>query len=286
MPQLEDGLTEEQLESREDSFVAPEAGVPGPTVHETETDEESNSRDEDLQRGSNHAVEGGETLAKTLEALNQRITGEATDARLLADPNIRAYLEAKSRGVKMKFVGEDESPPSQTASPTPMVAPDFDSMNNAQLIEYMTKTLSGVVTSVVEKSVGSRFKNFESQVAPKIAQAEAATQTVVRNDLNNQLSSARAKFRDLDQMMPLMTKINKEVSGVTVEELYHLAKVRSGVPLVTQKQLETERPSDLPRNRTPSSTTRRPTSTLGASGFDSLVRNALSEKKNIGRDGF
>jgi len=216
-----------------------------------------------------------ETLAKLLERVNSQQQQTSAAVQLLSDPNVRSYLDATKAGQKVRLVSEDQlaalvAQAKQPAAPEP--PPDFDAMTPAQLAEYQTKQTQRLLNEQVQGLIDSKFNQLLNHFQPKLAAVEATQTQQQQRDLANQLSAMKQRYPDFEQMKPLMVQLNQTVGGLTLDETYHLAKLRSGVPPVRQNELETERPTE-PAERKRSYVP--PAKTLGKGGFGSILNAAL-----------
>jgi hypothetical protein len=97
--------------------------------------------------------------------------------------------------------------------------------------------------------------------------------------VSSEISEAKKKYSDFEQMMPKMAELNKEVKGVSVDELYFLAKVRSGLPLVTQEKIETERPDGSQSAANARPRYKRPENIRGGRGMQDILSAALKNRE-------
>jgi hypothetical protein len=167
----------------------------------------------------------------------------------------------------------EDTQPQPVAAPPEEPEPDVEAMTNSQLVKYMVKTLTTTLGSSVSGRVDERINALKSELAPQLAGVVAATQQQQKARVQGEIESVKAKYSDFDQMRPKMVELNKSIQGLTVEELYLMSKVRSGLPMVTQKQIETERPVEAPGARREF---KRPTNIRGRNGFAAVLDSALS----------
>lgn len=253
----------------DEEYVPPEPRVPGPSSHrEIEPELKEEKQKEPTPEVTN--------LVKTLENLNRKVDDNVHAARVVADPDVRAILEAKQRGIKVRVLTGDEAPqPQNTPLAESETPPDMESMTNAQLVSYLAKEMRKELSTTVEQVVTNRVKGLRDELSPAIQSAVNATKAQQSKAVSDDIASARSRFKDFEQMMPAMVKLNETVQGLNVEELYHMAKIRAGVPPVSQKEIETERPSTLPKPRGASGF-KRPENIRGGSGFEALTRAAMA----------
>jgi len=259
-------MSDFEIEVKGDKFVAPDAGVPGPSIR---TERQSSSAQPQLSEQEIVEIEETEkaekaersSLLSTLEALNNDAKVRAQEARLLTDPNIREYLEARSRG-------EDVQIGPRVVEKVVDEKLDLETLTNTQLVDHLNKLIGQSVGSLVD----SKLKDFGSKLTPVLQNLEAHTKSQQSQEINSQISRVKEKYTDFDQLKPKMAEINQSVQGLTVEELYHLTKARlGGSATVTREKLETERPT-VPSGRRGREN---PGSYRGRSGFSGLLDEAL-----------
>jgi hypothetical protein len=223
---------------------------------------------EEQDLGQEELGEGEErkpSLEEKITQLETTVQENAVVARLAADPEIRQLLEARQSGKKVKVVLEDEKPqtPPTEELETP---PNLEEMTQSDLLRHMTK----VMAATTEKVLKSRLAPFEQ----KLAAVEQSVQQDQRKEVQAQVDAARKSHKDFDQYKESMLSISQQNPGLGVEELYMLAKVRAGQPLVPDRSTESERPSRTsarpPKRQEPLPP--------GRSGFSALVGDALKRR--------
>jgi hypothetical protein len=243
------------------------AEIPGPLMEEEEAPTPS------ITTELKPVLEQNTRLSEVLEKLNQQVTNPPADsqsARLLADPMIREYLSLKAAGKEVRLL-----PAEAVKQPEPTPDPDFETMTNGELMKYMISKVSELTDTRAKSIAESEVSRLRDQVTPHLNAVVAHTAESEQLRVKSQIEAAKAAHPDFDQMRPKMVELNKSTPGLSVEELYVLAKVRSGLPLISQNELATERPSVLPGNRERYS---RPKDTNGSAGFERLMDAALSTR--------
>ncbi len=241
-------------------YVAPDVRNPGPSVKQSA----------EVATPTPVAAKPEESsLARTLEALNERVTAESRNTQLLSDPNIRAYVEARQRGEQVKIVPDKPAEPAPAGPPEPA---DLESMTNADMVKYLVAKLETAVKSTTNSVVEQRLEALKKELSPTLQQLSADTQYRHSQDAQRMIEQVKSAHSDFEQMRPAMLEVNKTVQGLTVEELYQLAKLRSGVPAITQKSIETERPGSASGR----SKYKVPDNINGRQGFEAVLDAALS----------
>ncbi len=242
------------------------------------------------------AVKATTGLAQVVEKLNRDVQANTANAQLIADPAIRAYIDAKARGLKVRLVSDEDfqratqqatqQVQQQQAATQPFVAPpNIEAMTNADLVKYLAETLNPqkVVKEALDAGLGNVITTLRQEFDNRLNQAVAPFQQDVQQrqvqGIHQQVALAKEKFSDYDQMVPLMKEVNATVQGATVEDLYWIAKARAGTPPISQREIETERPdvgSSLGSQRSPNG--QRPQNQVYGNkrqDFNQMVRDAL-----------
>ena len=171
-----------------------------------------------------------------LRALEANQADSQTLANMMADPDIRQILAAREQGIDV-VVGPKEAEKSSIQEDLKDVAQpvNFDEMSNKQIVEHVTTN----VAEAVEKAVQGVTKPFEE----KIAVIEKHVQATVQQNVSNQIEDAKKRHPDFDKHRQDMFDLHKENPALKVEQLYVLAKMKSGVPLNEDKSLASEKPT-------------------------------------------
>lgn len=181
------------------------------------------------------SAEREEALAKRLEEkIDSKMQSDNTLARLIADPDVRKLVEAKNAGKKVSVV-EGETPPTEPVQKETFETTDLDAMSNTDLANLIVGEVSKTVEGIVDKKLGS----FEG----KIGSIENFVNEQESNTLRTELVKAREKYKDFEDQNAEMLEIHKSNPGLTVEELYLLAKRRKGEEVSSSPRVSTERPS-------------------------------------------
>lgn len=207
------------------------------------------------QRGEEEQIEeevgeGGEASTSPLsEEVRQRLSqiesmtnDNSLAARMLAMPEVRRAMELVSSGKKIKVVEEGSDSQTPTVEEEEPNWEDFADKPQ-ELFKYTRKKLAGDVLSSLDKILTSKLQPLFEQVnllSEKNKKGEI-------QQLEKQVGSAAKRFPDFMKFQKAMVALHEENPGLDVEELYHLARKRSGVaPLTRQTQTESERPSLTP----------------------------------------
>lgn len=204
-----------------------------------------------------------ENVERLLGEVKENLQSSDALAKLIADPDIRKIIEARQSGEKISIVtGEPKKDSVDDKEPE-----DIEDLSNRELIKFMTKVVSSKVGEIVDtklESVTEELKGFGQFI-------DNAKQT----DVQNQITKARAKYKDFDDLRKEMVDLHGANPGLTVEELYEVSKSRKAGP-DKEKNPESERPSEGASTRPSMKETRKKPLPPGASGFEQLVQEGLA----------
>lgn len=197
-------------------------------------------------------------IADRLKLMDSKLTSSETLAKLMSDPDVRAVLDAKQAGKKVKLVEEEEEDEEEEL--------DLDSLTNKQLTKHLLKQ----VTKAVGVATEQRIAKVEELLQGVIGHIQGS-QTA---DVRKQIESMKEKFPDFEDLRERMAEINHTTPGLSVEELYLLAKVRETGLDGLATGLRSERPSSSTA-RPPRTQQRKTALPTGKRGFDVLLQEAL-----------
>jgi hypothetical protein len=190
-----------------------------------------------------------DNIAQKLAALEKKTNDSVTLAKILADPDVRKVLEAKEKGKKISLQDADEKK---------VETPNFDEED--ELTGKVLKKVFGLIQTSI-KPLEDRLANISSYV-----------ETTEGSKIKEEINAVRARYPDFESYRELMVQLNKQNSGLSVEELYFLAKARKGGGFGIQNQTETERPR---KTTARPSVTDKKVAIPGKRGFDALLNNTL-----------
>lgn len=224
---------------------------------ETELNEGQDSGDETITHEDTTQLNG--RLAR-LEQNSALLT-------LMADEDVRAVVEAKRSGRKVRVSPADE--PEAEPEPEPSIASDLDENDPVR------QTLERVDTLIKV-----RLKAANDSINARLAGLEGLGNEIKRKDVTSQVDVARSKFKDLDQYKDAMVTLSRENPTLSVEDLYVLSKSRAGKLRQAEQTTFSEKPTSQPRRSTPSKPTaggRPPERPAGRKGFSALLAESLNE---------
>ncbi len=206
-------------------------------------------------------------LALKLQHLETKVEGTEVLAQILADPDVRALLEAKQKGEKVKVVSaKQKEAVAKIAGFGDDV--DFDALSNKQLADHMLKHFTTNIDAVFASKLEPITKVLKS-LESYVGNTEAKT-------VAQRITEAKAKYSDFDTFVPDMQKLNKTSPDLSIEELYLISKRRKAGPADTKA--ESERPSTSPA-KMPEKKKRDVPLPKGNAGFSILMSEALDALK-------
>lgn len=193
-------------------------------------------------------------MQKTLEGISGKVKSQDDLVRLLSDPAVREVLAAREVGLDVTVASKKPG-----ESPDLEEPPDLEQLDNRGLVEYLGKTvfpqaLKSALKPVMESLAGVRGYIDGQEDRTVLAQVE----------------EAKKKFTDFNDYRNDILEISRSNSGLSVEELYYIARRRKGGKLEVN-----------PASEKPSSPGGKPAQIKkvpmkpGRAGFDEKLRAAL-----------
>jgi hypothetical protein len=240
------------------------------------------SNDEPLYEGShvtsgNNAVQEAEATEPemkkdvTQDRFDALLNGQAEAkalARMALDPEMRAILEARQRGEKVKIVPQN-APVEEVKAPETI---DYDQLTNTQLMQKLPDVLSGSFKKLMQDAV--------TPLLEKIQRLEGASQHVLADKVSREIQDAERTFPDLAQYKADMAQLNQTHQGLSVKQLYALAKFNKTGGVELQRPTQTEKPNNSSARPSAAAQRKSPLPS-GNKGFRQLLDEALSNKDFI-----
>lgn len=185
--------------------------------------------------------------------------------QLSLDPEIRKVLELRQRGQKVKV---EEDRPAEPAAPAAPAKP-LNEMDNSELTQYMLGQVGTVVSKVLDERLQPVGKQFE--------ELRSAEDDRKKAKIDGEIRTAQSKYKDFGTHAPLMQQLanSGQFPGAGVEDLYFLAKLRSGTPMIPQNRTDSERPVSHQGVRSGEGN-KKPVQ-RGNAGFNQLLSESLSK---------
>jgi hypothetical protein len=171
-----------------------------------------------------------ETLRSVQAQAQQGVNENRVLAELLSDPDIAAVIKARRAGQQIQI----QPRVAQAPAVEELAADETDPR---KIADHMGRTLLSKIESVIDQKLAPRDQQIQSVLG--ILQQEGASRA------DAEVKKLSESQEDFEQMRPLMKQINQEIGGkgVSIPELYALAKLRSGMPLTRDTSTDTERPT-------------------------------------------
>jgi hypothetical protein len=172
-------------------------------------------------------------LQKRLEKL-EKDTGasrnnESALASILQDPEVAAVLAAKKEGKAVHVVAKEE----EREPDIDLDSIDFDVLDNKDMVKLLMKVTAQQSASIVRDSI--------KPVTDSISVLNQHLESQQNEKVNLEIQEAKRKFKDFDYYAPAMAELSKSNPGLTVTELYSIAKERIGE--AAPPEVNTERPT-------------------------------------------
>jgi TolA-binding protein len=166
---------------------------------------------------------------------------------LMADPDVQAVLNARREGKSVKVASvESESEPEEDVS-------DLD--ENVQR-----------VLKIIEKKLSPLSEDLEN--------LKAVAAGYERQSIELQVKNSEDKHKDFSKYRKSMAGLAKQIQGLSVEELYTLAKLRAGDLHTSEPSTHSEKPTPTPR-RKESQAKKSEKRTQGRKGFQNTLADVL-----------
>lgn len=187
---------------------------------------------------------------------------------LLSNPDIQAVLAAVRAGKSVKVTPVEDQPP----------APAVPPLDESELEDFDDDTKK--VISVIEQRIKSHLRPLEDQVSGLRNIAD----TYQTQEVNNQITSVSKKYQDFSKYRSAMSQLARgKGAGLSVEQLYVLAKHEAGELRLSEPSTHSERPTPTPRTGKPTAARTRPkdnksnATSHGRKDFNSALADALDK---------
>ncbi len=181
--------------------------------------------------------------------------------QLLSDPQIAAVIEAKKAGKTVKVSTEEVVPDPTLDAQVDDITKDLDDDDpNRGLLTSLSKLIDEKLSAQDER----------------ITAVEEHAQGSAQKEISTAVAAARSKFKDFDTYKSEIVSLSKANPNLGLEELYMIAKVRSGDLDITKTETHTEKPTVVqPSRRT--AATKKENPRRGKKGFTAMLAEALEK---------
>lgn len=201
--------------------------------------ETENLETENQENQENHEEEEV-TIPTAEEVLQQRLLALEERNTALTQQNIKL----------MEFLNTTNKPQKSEPEVKPVVeeeveAPDFENLSVKDYHIYLTKKFVPSITKQIAEGIGGLRTEIEGLKG-----------TTTRNRLEQELQVAMRKYSDLGNYRMQMIEISDKRPDLSVEEVYALAKFKSGgfnqsTQRITTKKVATEKPNPATQTAKP-----------------------------------
>ena len=180
-------------------------------------------------------METNKTLQEKLEKLEGGDDVRHQLSDLISDPNIRAVMDANEKGEVVRIrVGEEDVKAEEKGSKI-VNDRDMDEMTNSEMFHHLSNTFGSKIATILDVKmipIGSRLKDLDSKEENERADR-------LRGDLTN----ARSKYKDFDELKDTILELNTNDSSLSIDELYHLARLRTNKGPYIEPDPSSEKPT-------------------------------------------
>lgn len=210
-------------------------------------------------------AEGTEEVVEHQDELGDRVAElEASQGvvRLLQDPDIAAVIKAKQAGKSVTVSTEDPTPEPTLSDDVTDLTKDLDDDDPQKgSLDALAKLLD---------------EKFSAQEARLVA-VEDHAKAHARQGMKDEVAKARTTFSDFDEFGDDMMDLAGKFEGLSVQELYMLAKARSGKLDLAKPSTYSEKPTAQTSTRR-TAPARRENVRRGKSGFKAMLKEALDKQ--------
>lgn len=207
------------------------------------------------------------------ETMRNRIRAE-----MLQDPDYYAVMQAKQSGraVKVIALAADGSDPTQRREAQPPEEPlkdlDFETASDKDKHAYTLKSVEKMLKEIVPKMVESATGPLSEQMK----KLGGFVQTTAEERFSQDVKRLTKKYPDFNNYLDLMTQIQSKNPGLTLEEIYGVAKGRSGSQVTSEHRTQSERPNQQTISR-PSAVPQRESKPKNDNGASAANRVSFRE---------
>jgi len=178
-------------------------------------------------------VDSDDEITHEGESVNGRVqqleNGEIL-SRLLADPDITAVIRAKQAGQKVKIdLGEE---PEEVEEEEDDLTEGLDEKDPATKV---LKRIDSLMNKKLEKLLGP--------ISDRVDRFDAFTGNIEKKEVTSQIQSAMERYPDFATYRNKMLKLSQESPSLSVEELYLIARSRSGKLDIKKASTFSEKPT-------------------------------------------
>lgn len=215
---------------------------------ETETTGSGQAQDT-LQGGAGAGADAAKEqrekqLQQQLQQTNTAAVKNALMVELMRDPDFSQVFQAKAAGKKFKlqYEGDDSGQGGQGGGgqqQQPQQQKPLEEMTEAEKMQHLMSEISKNTTSTILQQVKQMFEPLQKQITDlsgfKYKQEVSAAEAEV--------NAVKAKYPDFDQYGEQILAMSEKNPNLGAEDLYILAKAKSGGVSLKEAHAESERPT-------------------------------------------
>lgn len=195
--------------------------------------------------GSQGQGQGGSAAEQeTVRRLTQ-VTEDQVKARVMAelmkDPEVFALMRARQAGKQVRIVEGDATNDGANQGNQQQGVDDFD---DAALEGMSRKEMMGAVLKSVTKQLDNFFKTRSQPLEQRLGQLENTANTVVQERTQQAVTTTAAKYPDFWTFKDQMIQLSQRHPSLDAEELYMMAKAKSGKLVPKTSRVSLERPTN------------------------------------------
>ncbi len=148
-------------------------------------------------------------IIKRLTSVESGQSQQTALTKLLTNPNVRAILEAEQRGENVRVVaGAVENAPEV----------DFEEMTPRDVTKY--------ILGLVPKMIAPEIAKVQRETNEQLSGIVTYLQGQARDSYRSEADTLRTQIDDFDAYVPDIKELAKTNQGLTIKELYQIAKSR------------------------------------------------------------
>ena len=155
---------------------------------------------------------------------------------LLADPQVQQVVKARQEGRQVR-VSDDDEPQEKTTD------------KNFTLEDTLDEEIPDEVLPVI-RAVESKLTGVLEPLTQRLSMLEDTASQYQKNLVDQQVATAKAKYPDFDQHRTTMAALARENPSLPIDELYLIARARSGNLHLAQTSTASEKPTAASRRGT------------------------------------
>ena len=216
-----------------------------------------------------------EQIAKELGTINEHMQGDKKLlAELIADPMVREIIEAKTNGRTLKLV-EDGAPSSGSLSDLSSKAGGDSGVDESASLEDLSRNdFAKVLMSKLTKVVSGVVSEGLAGVGDDVKALKGYVQGVENAKVKKQLTKLKSDHKDFDELKDQMRELSKQSPGLSLKQLYLLAKDETSDNV--DVKVDSERPVSS-SSRTKAKISRETPLAVGRAGLDTLLDESLAK---------